>query len=365
MPNSELKYWLAFSRLPQIGPARFKKIYTYFPTMEQAYFAPMSEWQKVGLDEKITRAFFDLKNKINLEHDWEYLQREQIQIITIKNPAYPSLLKQIANPPALLFVKGNLNNINYQYNLAVVGSRKFTNYGQEAAYQIVGDLVKNKIAIVSGLALGIDALAHQAALKNQGQTIAVLGAGVDRSSIYPRANFYLAEQILKNNGTLISEYPPQSWPQKQNFPLRNRIIAGLCLGTLVIEAGARSGSLITAFLALEQNREVFAIPGSIFNELSAGTNMLIKKGAKVVTQANDILEELNLSPIEHYVKNQNTIAATAEEKIILDLLNEHALHIDQIVKLTNLSADQIASTLMIMLLKGQVRNLGGQIYRKL
>lgn len=365
MPNQDLKYWLGFSRFLKIGPARFKKLYTYFPTLEQAYSASFLELQKAGLEDNLISEWLEFKTHYNLEADWDYLQKNQIEIITILDPAYPPLLKQIHSPPALIYVRGNTETLKYQFNLAVVGTRKFTNYGREAVSQIVAELVQNKIAIVSGLAIGIDALAHEATLNNQGQTIAVLGAGVDDAGIYPRNNFYLAQQIIKNNGAVISEFPPHSTPLKTNFPTRNRIIAGLSLGTLVVEAASRSGALITAFTALEQNREVFAVPGSIFSEMSQGTNMLIKKGAKMVTSASDVLSELNLGPIETFAANQKILPENSEEITIINLLCSGPKHINQIIQETGLTAQAINCNLTLMEMKGLIKNMGGQNYIKL
>jgi len=365
MLNQDLKYWLGFSLFLKIGPVRFKKLNQYFPNMQTAYTASFSDLVKAGLDENLINEFNTFRNKTNLDQHWEYLLKNQIQIIIQNDPAYPPLLKQIHTPPALIYVRGNADILKYQYNLAVVGTRKFTNYGKESVAQIVSELVQNKIAIVSGLAIGIDALAHQAALDHQGQTIAVLGAGVDNAGIYPRNNFYLSQNILENNGAIISEFPPASTPLKSNFPTRNRIIAGLSLGTLVIEAAARSGALITAFTALEQNREVFSVPGSIFSEMSQGTNMLIKKGAKMVTSAKDILEELNLGPIESHLVNQQILPASKEEEIIFNLLASGPKHINQIIKESALCAQIVNSTLTIMEMKGMIKNLGSQNYYKL
>jgi DNA processing protein len=360
--NHDSKYWLAFSQFPKIGANRFKKLYTYFSTMEAAWQASFLELQKAGLENNIIEEFFTVKQQIDPEQELAKLQTENIEVITIVDKNYPRLLKEIFNPPALLYIKGNLKNLNKKFNLAVVGTRKISNYGKQITPEIIKPLVQNGFTITSGLALGVDALAHQATLEANGQTIAVLGSGIDQASIYPSSNRYLAQNILTNNGTIISEFPIETMPLKHNFPTRNRIIAGLCLGTLVIEAANSSGSLITAWHSLEQNREVFSVPGSLYNQQSIGTNKLIQKGAKLVMTYQDILEELNLQEVKNYVSNQKILPETKEEEIILQNLSKEPIHIDQIIKQTNLPAAQIGGTLSLMEMKGLVKNISGQNY---
>ncbi|MBD3360131.1 MAG: DNA-protecting protein DprA [Candidatus Buchananbacteria bacterium] len=360
--NHDLKYWLAFSQFSKIGANRFKKLYTYFSTMRAAWQASFLELQKAGLEDKIIEEFLTIKSQINPDQELAKLQTENIQVITIAGENYPKLLKEIFNPPALLYIKGNLKNLNTKFNLAVVGTRKISNYGKQITPEIIKPLVQNGFTITSGLAIGVDALAHQATLETKGQTIAVLGSGIDQTSIYPSSNRYLAQNILANNGSIISEFPIGTMPLKHNFPTRNRIIAGLCLGTLVIEAAGSSGSLITAWHSLEQNREVFAVPGSLYNQQSIGTNKLIQKGAKLVATYQDILEELNLQEVKNYVSNQKILPESEEEKIILQNLSKEPTHIDQIIKQTSLPAAQIGSTLSLMEMKGLVKNISGQNY---
>jgi DNA processing protein len=243
-----------------------------------------------------------------------------------------------------------------------VGTRKVSNYGRQITPEFVKPLSQNGFSITSGLALGVDALAHQAALEVKGKTIAVLGSGVDQQSIYPASNRFLAKNILDNDGTIITEFPIGMLPLKHNFPTRNRIIAGLSLGTLVIEAAESSGALITAYCSLEQNREVFAVPGSLFNPNTKGVHKLIQKGAKLVTSYQDILEELNLQELKNYVTNQKVLPETLEEKIILENLDKDPKHIDQIIKDTNLATSVVSGTLSLMEMKGLIKNLGAQNY---
>ena len=360
--QADLKYWLAISQFSKIGASRFKKFYNYFPSMEAAWQASSLELQKSGLEANLAQEFVIKRQEINPNWELEKVNKENIQIITIKDPNYPKVLKEIFNPPALLYIKGDLTNLNNNYNLAVVGTRKISNYGKQITPQIVKPLAQKGLVITSGLALGVDALAHQSTLEVKGKTIAVLGSGLDQQSIYPAANRYLAQSILNNQGTIISEFPIGTLPLKHNFPTRNRIIAGLSLGTLVIEAAATSGAIITALLALEQNREVFAVPGPLYNPNSAGTHMLIQKGAKLVTSHLDILEELNLQEVKTYIANQQILPDSPEEKIIWQQLSKDPLHIDKIIQRSNLPTPTVNSTLSLMEMKGLVKNLGGQNY---
>jgi len=360
--QQDLKYWIAISQFAKIGAARFKKLYNYFPDMQSAWTADLLELQKSGLEESLAQEFILTRKQIDPDLEMEKVQKENITVITVKDSQYSKLLKEIFNPPALLYIKGNLDNLNNQFNLAVVGTRKISNYGKQITPELVKPLAQNGFAITSGLALGVDALAHQSAVEAQGQTIAVLGNGLDDQSIYPSSNRYLAKGILDNDGTIISEFPIGMLPLKHNFPTRNRIIAGLSLGTLVIEAGETSGALITAFLALEQNREVFAVPGSLFNKNSIGTHKLIQKGAKLVTSYQDILDELNLKDVKSYVANQQVLPATNEEKIIIQNLSHDPTHVDQIIKNTQLPASLVSGCLSLMEMKGMIKNLGGQNY---
>lgn len=360
--QNDLKYWLAISQFAKIGAVRFKKLYNYFPDMQSAWTANLLELKQCGLEDSIAQEFILIRNQINPDTEMEKIQREDIKAITVKDEQYPKLLREIFNPPALLYIKGDINNLNASFNLAVVGTRKISNYGKQITPELVKPLAQNGFTITSGLALGVDALAHQTAVEAQGKTIAVLGSGLDNQSIYPSSNRYLAKSIIDNGGTIISEFPVGMMPLKHNFPTRNRIIAGLSLGTLVIEAAETSGALITAFLALEYNREVFAVPGSLFNRNSIGTHKLIQKGAKLITCYQDILDELNLKDVKSYVANQQVLPTTDEEKLIMENLSHDPTHVDQLIKKTQLPASLISGCLSLMEMKGMIKNLGGQNY---
>jgi DNA processing protein len=360
--QADLKYWIAISQFAKIGAARFKKLYNYFPDMQAAWNANLLELRQSGIEENTAQEFILKRKDIDPELEMAKVQKENIQAITIKDVEYPKLLQEIFTPPALLYVKGDLNNLNHKFNLAVVGTRKVSNYGRQITPTLVKPLVQNGFSITSGLALGVDALAHQAAVEVQGKTIAVLGSGLDQQSIYPSSNRYLAQNILNHGGTIITEFPIGMMPLRHNFPTRNRIIAGLSLGTVVIEAAETSGALITAYCALEQNREVFAVPGSLLNRNSIGTHKLIQKGAKLITNYQDILDELNLQEVKSFITNQKILPASLEEKLILDIIKNEPTHIDQIIKASQLPTNAVSSNLSLLEMKGLVKNLGGQNY---
>ncbi|MFA5050639.1 MAG: DNA-processing protein DprA [Patescibacteria group bacterium] len=279
--------------------------------------------------------------------------------INLKDKNYPKLLKEIYDPPQNLYAVGEIK-AEENYPLAIVGTRKVSSYGKQITVSLTKDLVKAGLTIVSGLALGVDGLAHQTTLDNGGRTIAVLGSSPD--IIYPPLHRTLAKNIIKNNGAIVSEYPPTTSPTRWTFPARNRIIAGLSLGTLVIEAPEKSGALITAHSALDQGREVFAVPGSIYNPNSAGCNQLIKMGAKAVTKAEDILDAFNLELSEKI--SETPEPTLPEEKILWKFLSHEPVHIDQLIKSSKFSTSQAIAVLTLMEINGKVKNLGGGNYVK-
>lgn len=290
--NNQAKYFNAFNLIKGIGPISFKKILSRFDSLEDAWSANLNEFRQAGLNRSILEQIKYQRPKINPDWEIERLIKEGIDLITINDKAYPELLKEIYIPPSLLYIRGNLKSSD-RISLGVVGTRQLSTYGHRITPLITADLARAGLTIISGLAKGIDTLAHKAALKANGRTIAVLGSGLDKKNIYPQVNQHLSE-VISQEGALLSEFPIGTKPFAQNFPQRNRIVAGLSLGILIIEAPKKSGALITARNALEQNRDVFAIPGSIFSRNSLGPNNLIKLGAKLVNQASDILDELNL-----------------------------------------------------------------------
>lgn len=293
---------------------------------------------------------------------------KEIQIIKKSEKDYPQILKEISNAPKQLYIRGELSK-NNDLNFAIVGTRAATEYGKILAFKIAKELAEIGFTIVSGLALGIDTQAHLGALEGgkthipTGRTIAVLGSGIDDDSIYPRENFKLAKRIIDSGGAIVSEYEPGIKAISWTFPERNRIVSGLSQGVLVVEAPEKSGALITANLALEQNREVFAIPGSIFSKNSLGTNNLIKNGAKMVTSVDDILEELNLTNLKITKEQEEIKNLTNEEKQIFNIIIKEPAHIDKICEITKLSASRVMSIVSVLEIQGIIKNINGKFIK--
>ncbi len=283
---------------------------------------------------------------------------DEIKTININDKNYPKLLKEIKNAPKILYYKGNF--LPDEKCFAVIGTRRYSIYGKQTALEISGDLVEAGLTIVGGLAPGIDTFAHTAAVERKKRTIAVLGTGIDEKSLYPKENILLSRKIVELGGLLLSEYPPGTRGTRFTFPQRNRIISGLSLGTLVIEAKEKSGSLITANYTFSQRRKIFAVPGSIYSLNSRGTNLLIKQGAILTRNANDVLKELKLSKIAN--SSNEVEGENEEENLILKILKEETLYVDKIIEKTKLPAAKIAGILAILEIKGKIRDLGGNIY---
>jgi DNA processing protein len=356
--NSE-KYLNSLNKISGIGAKKLKLLIDYFGNPQNIWQADIESLKQSGIGEKNSQNLFFAKKEINPDEEWEKLKRNNINIIHFNHPDYPKLLKEISNPPFLLYIKGNADSLDFPA-VAIVGARRASEYGLHIARTLAKDLAASGITVVSGMAFGIDSSAHRGALDAEGKTIAVLGDSLDDQSIYPRNNFNLSREIIEN-GALVSEYSVQTIAGKLTFPARNRIIAGLTLGTIVVEAESKSGALITARMALEANREVFSVPGSILSPQSAGTNELIKNGARVVTGIKDILEELDLAGKTLENKSVPKETNKTEEKI-LKILSGDPIHIDNVAKLTKLQITVLASTLSMMEIKGWVKNIGGQNY---
>ncbi len=364
MNISEKIYLNAFNTLTGIGGQKLRLIYQHFPSFEIAWQAEAEEFIEAGIPEKLAGKIAEQKNLVDPQEEWKKLEKHKINIVTIDEENYPPLLKEINTPPFLLYIRGNLDTLTMPA-VSVVGSRKYSAYGKQACIKLSFDLAKAGIAVVSGLALGIDAIAQAAALKAKGVTIGVLGGSIDEPSISPRNNIALANHILENNGALISEYPVPTIPNKGTFPARNRIMAGLAKATLVIEAAPKSGTLITADLAKKFERKIFAVPGSIFSDESVGTHTLIKIGdAQLVGKAEDILKIFNISKSE-VVKNINEILPkNPNEKMVFELIKNHSegVNIDRIIRDTKLEAMTVSSILIEMELNGIIKNIGNQVY---
>jgi len=356
---TDVKYWVGFNIVPGIGPARLKKLLDYFEDAERAWHAASLDLARAGLDRKSLQNLMAIRDKLDLDTEMRRIEDAGAQVLTLQDEGYPHLLRQINLPPPVLYVKGSYLPED-EWAVAVVGTRNAKTYGREVTRYLAGDLARNRITVVSGLARGIDSEAHRAALEAGGRTTAVLGSGID--IIYPYENTGLAHDIMAS-GALITEYPLGTKPDKSNFPPRNRIISGLALGTLITQAGEGSGALITAYYALEQGREVFAVPGSILDRGCSGTNRLIQQGeAKLVLRTQDILEELNLTMVSQQAEVRAAVPENETEALLLRHLSEEPVHVDELGRASGLPIAQVSGTLALMELKGLVRQTGGMHY---
>ncbi len=355
---AETKYYVGFNLVKGIGGARLRALLDHFGDLEAAWHAPAHELKEAGLDRRSLENLLTTRAEVSLDEEMERIERQGARVLTWDDPHYPPNLLSIPSPPPVLYVKGKIIEED-QWAVAVVGTRGATVYGKEAARWIAGGLARNRVTVVSGLARGIDSQAHWAALEAGGRTIAVLGSGID--IVYPPESRRLAEAIVER-GALVTEYPLGTPPEAGNFPPRNRIISGLALGVVIVEAGERSGALITADYALEQGREVFAVPGNVFRKKSRGTNALIQQGAKPVLSVEDILEELNLTMVSQQAEVRAVVPENETESALLEYITSEPIHVDELGRLSGLPIAQVTSTLALMELKGMVRQVGGMHY---
>ena len=353
-----LKYWLGFNKVSGVGPKRLRALLDVFGDVEKAWHASRHELAAAGLDQRALRNLLAARDTLDLDAELARLQDSDVRAITWDDPEYPLRLQRIDSPPPVLFVRGELSPED-EWAVAVVGTRRATTYDKEVTRKLTTDLARAGVVIVSGLARGIDAVAHQAALDAGGRTIAVLANGLEQ--IYPPEHRDLAAEIVKN-GALISEQSLGTPPEARNFPARNRIISGLSLGVLVVACPWNSGAIITAQQALEQGREVFAVPGGILSRNSQGPNRLLKEGATPVTEANDILEALNLNQVAQYVDARLALPDDPIEAQLLELLGAEPRHVDDIRREAGLPVQQVSSALAMMELKGMARSVGGMKY---
>jgi DNA processing protein len=349
------KYWLGFGQTPFIGPTRLRRLIDHFGNVEDAWRAPELELQRV-LDERSVESLVSTRRKLSLDDEMERIGRKGIDVLAIVDPAYPRLLAMIPAPPPVLYVRGQILPED-DLAIAMVGTRRSTSYGREVASRIAAGLSEAGATIVSGLARGIDAAAHSATLKAGGRTVAVLGSGVD--IIYPAEHHGLAERIIEN-GALVSDYPPGRKPDAPNFPARNRIISGLSLGVVVIEAPNRSGALITVDFAADQGREVFIVPGSVLSDNSAGCHRLLRDGARLVTCADDVLEDLRIGQRREQAAVQQALPVTDAERRLMNHINADPQHIDEIVAAANLPVSEGLALISMLELKGIVRDAGAR-----
>ncbi len=349
-------YWVGFNYVKGIGAVRLQALLTAFDDdLEQAWNAGLNEYIQAGLNTRTSESILRIRAQLNLEKIWAHILETDIQVITWNDVVYPRLLLQIEQPPPVLYVRGELLPED-ELAAAVVGTRRVSAYGRQVTEELASVLARNQVTVVSGLARGTDAVAHKAALRAGGRTLAVLGSGVDR--IYPPEHRALGEEIC-GSGALISDYPPGTPPESSNFPPRNRIISGLSLATIVIEAGETSGASITATFAAEQGREVLALPGNITSPNSIGTNRLIQNGARPLLKPEDALEALNIYQVNTRRLARQVLPTDETEAQIFQVMTAGVQAVDEISFLTGLPIEKVSATLAMMELKGFVRNAGG------
>lgn len=358
MTSDSKKFWLGFSRVKGIGAARTQILIKYFGDLAVAWRASEKQLREAGLSPKPVQSLLELRRNFDLDGEYQRIIDSGIQILTLDDPSYPKRLATIDYPPPVLFLKGDLQPDD-DFSVAIVGTRRVTSYGRQVATELARYLAQNQMTVISGLARGVDGIAHQAALDAGGRTLAVLGSGVD--VIYPPEHRSLAASIVQN-GALISDYYPGTSPEGNNFPPRNRIISGLSLAVVIVEAGERSGALITANFAAGQGRDVFAVPGPIYAPRSKGTNRLIRDGALPLLEFSEILEALQLAQIEDYRYAKQVIPENDIELLLMETLRDEPMHINEIKAVTELPIDKISSALVLMELKGLVRNTGNLTY---
>jgi DNA processing protein len=357
----DLKHWVAFTRVPSIGTARVRLMERVFGTLGEAWRAPLSALEAAGLDRSVLRQVSAKRPLVDPDDEMAKLERAGVRAITWHDAEYPDTLKEIFNPPPVLFLKGVIEDGDRRA-VAVVGTRRTTAYGREACATLVRELAWAGVTIVSGLARGIDGIAHRAALDAGGRTVAIMGSGVD--VVYPPEHAALAQQAAES-GALVSEHPLGTRPNAQNFPRRNRLLSGFSLGVLVVEAAYDSGAMWTVRHAVDQNRDVFAVPGSIYSPGSRGPNRLIQDGAKLVLDHTDILQELNLSTVERQAALPGlgeAMPLTQGDTGILSFIGQEPVHIDEVVRDAGLPIAAVSGALAVLELAGAVRQVGAMHY---
>lgn len=352
------KYWVGFNLVKGIGAARLRRLIDYFGSVEIAWMAPGEALLAAGLSQKIVENFLLLRSGISLDRVWERILESGIEVLTWEDEAYPKRLIEIDQPPPVLYLRGDLRPED-DWAVAIVGTRRITAYGRQVAEEVGHFLASNGVTVISGLARGVDSVAHKAALDAGGRTFAVLGNGVDQ--VYPPEHRRLADLIVQH-GALISDYALGTPPDSVNFPPRNRIISGLSQAVVIVEAGDRSGALITASFAAEQGREVFAVPGNINAPQSKGTNRLIQQGANPLLDPKEILEMLNLTQIVEHRHARATLPVDPTEARLLGVLGQEPMYIDDICHQADMPVDQVSAILVLMELKGMVRQVDGMNY---
>ncbi len=352
-------YWVALSQVDRIGPVRVRRLFEHFGSLEKAWGASRAQLGCI-LDSRSIENIERARSRIEPAATLERCSRLGIAVLTAMDPAYPRLLAHIPAAPPVLYVRGSLTQAD-ECAVAIVGTRRASSYGREIATEIARDLAAAGVTVVSGLARGIDGFAHQGALEGNGRTVAVMASGVD--VIYPPEHRGLAERVA-GNGALVSDYAPGTKPDGPNFPARNRIIAGMALATLVIEAPARSGALITVDFAADQGRDVFVVPANVTSSASAGSNKLIRDGARVITSAADLLVDLGIDGlnVDRPEPVQDSLPLTDEERRIMAVMSRQPVHLDEIIVAANMTVSEGSAMLTMLELKGLVQNAGSHHY---
>ncbi|MEW5785802.1 MAG: DNA-processing protein DprA [Bacillota bacterium] len=358
--TDDLVFLNALNRISFLGAVRIGALLRCFGSARAVWEAAPDRFGAVPGLQNYAARFAEERRRIDPDREWRRLQDLAISCYTPQCASYPPLLKEIAHPPPLLYCRGAVSEQD-ALAIAIVGSRRCTYYGRQAAQKLARELAGLGLTVVSGMALGIDTAAHQGALAARGRTVAVLGCAVDYC--YPPGNNSLMRQIM-DGGAVLSEFPLDTLPLPQHFPQRNRIISGLSLGTVVVEATLKSGALITARYALEQNREVFAVPGNINSPYSRGAHDLLKEGARLVETAADILEELAVGPVTAAAAaaKERTVSLNDQERLLLEVIPYQPLHSDEIIRISGVSADRVSTILLHLELKGLVRQLPGKYF---
>jgi DNA processing protein len=352
------RYWIGFNRVYGIGPARLRTLLDFFGDVEAAWQAPAEDLRAAGLGPKTIKALLETREHMDLDAEAAKVESLGFEVVTWEDDHYPQRLREIPAPPPVLYVWGEIKPKD-RWAVAVVGTRRATAYGKSVTREVACTLAASGVTVVSGLARGIDALAHHATLEVGGRTIAVLGSGLDR--IYPPEHRRLAESIA-DAGAVISDYPLGTRPEPQNFPPRNRIISGLALIVVIAEAGEGSGALITADFAAEQGREVFAVPGEITKRASRGTNRLIQSGARLLFSPEDVLEALNLDVVARQEVAALELPEDEAERRVLEALSGEPIHVDDLQASCGLPVSRITASLAMLELKGRARQVGGMHY---
>lgn len=354
----EASYWAAIAASGEIGPAAILRLSDFFGDLVTAWSASERDLAEAGLRPEQAASLADARRSRDPSAEMNELRDAGTRVITFDDEDFPALLREIPMPPALLYVRGDLSEMVLARMVGIVGTRGVTPYGRQIAERLAGDLARVGVTVVSGMAAGIDTIAHRAALEAGGKTVAVMGTGVDR--VYPAANRGLAKDI-EAGGALVTEFPPGTGPKREHFPQRNRIISGLSLGTVVVEAPERSGAIITAGYAGEQGREIMAVPGEVFSKASAGCHALIRDGATLVTSAEDVLEAIQAlgEAMQLPLPVTPPPLPPGDEGEVVKLLSHKALQTDEIVRATELTAARVATLLTMLELKGIVRDMGG------